>query len=46
MKLLSRLFPVKRDVSLATVLERRRLTNSMPGETAALAANRLGMLVG
>ncbi len=46
MKLFARLFRAKRDVNLTTARERARLGQSMPGETAAIAANRLGMLVG
>ena len=32
--------------NLNTALERQRLGRTMPGETAALVANRLGFLVG
>lgn len=44
MKLLSRLFG-KRTNNLATTLERERLGRTMPGQTAAMAAARLGVLV-
>lgn len=46
MNLLSRLFHSPRHAaSLATRLERQRLSRTMPGQTAAVAANRLGCLV-
>jgi hypothetical protein len=31
--------------NIATALERQRLANTMPGQTAAMAGARLGMLV-
>ena len=43
MKLFSRFF-ARRDSNLATALERQRLGRTMPGQTAALAGARLGML--
>lgn len=46
MKFFARLFAVRRDVSLTTAIERQRLARTMPGQTGAIAANRLGMLVG
>jgi hypothetical protein len=46
MKIFARLFGLRRDSSLSTAIERQRLANTMPGQTAAIAANRLGMLVG
>jgi hypothetical protein len=33
-----------RDSNLTTAFERQRLGNTMPGQTAAIAANRLGIL--
>ncbi len=45
MTFFARLFATRRNASMASVTERRRLNKSMPGETAALAANRLGGLV-
>ncbi|GEM_PF-1439343 len=45
MTFFARLFSARRNISMASVSERRRLNKSMPGEAAALAANRLGGLV-
>jgi hypothetical protein len=45
MTFFSRLFHSRRAASLTTRLERQRLSNTMPGQTAAVAANRLGCLV-
>ena len=45
MKFFSRLF-ARRDSNLNTALERQRLGRTMPGETAAIAGTRLGVLVG
>ncbi|MEJ6784513.1 hypothetical protein [Aminobacter sp. Piv2-1] len=45
MKMFARLFGRRRQVALSTAIERDRLARTMPGQTAALAANRLGMLV-
>jgi hypothetical protein len=45
MTFFARLFATARQPSMASVNERRRLNKSMPGEAAALAANRLGGLV-
>lgn len=44
MKLFARLFG-KRSTNLATTLERQRLGRTMPGQTGAIAAARLGVLV-
>ena len=44
MKFLARLFGSK-SANLTTTLERQRLSRTMPGQTAALAANRLGVLL-
>ncbi|PWK69105.1 hypothetical protein [Aminobacter sp. AP02] len=46
MKIFARLFKIRRHTSLSTAIERQRLAKTMPGQTGALAANRLGMLVG
>jgi len=45
MKLFSRLFGNRSRSNLTTTLERQRLSNTMPGQTAAVAANRLGVLL-
>ena len=45
MKLFSRFFSGRRNSNLNTALERQRLGRTMPGQTAALAGNRLGVLV-
>ena len=45
MKLFARFFPSSRPANLTTQLERQRLGNTMPGQTAAIAAARLGCLV-
>lgn len=44
MTFLSRLFR-RREASLTGAMARKRLGATMPGETAALAANRYGCLV-
>lgn len=43
MKLFGRLF-AKREMNLITALERQRLAKTMPGQTGALAAARLGFV--
>ncbi|MEO3385589.1 hypothetical protein [Mesorhizobium sp. CAU 1741] len=45
MKLFSRFFSARRDGNLTTALERQRLSRTMPGQTGAMAASRLGFLV-
>lgn len=45
MKFLSRLFAANRNVSLVSVIERDRLSRTMPGQTGAVQAARLGILV-
>ena len=46
MKLFARLFSTSpREINLTTALERQRLSRTMPGQTAAIAAMRLGCLV-
>lgn len=44
MKIFSRLFG-KREANLTTMIERDRLSRTMPGQTAAVTAARLGLLV-
>jgi len=46
MKIFSRIFAKNRDANLTTVIERDRLSRTMPGQTAAMNANRLGFLIG
>ncbi len=46
MKFFARLFAVRRDANLTTTIERQRLARTMLGQTGAIAANRLGMLIG
>ena len=43
MKLFTRLF-TRRQTTLTTALERQRLAKTMPGQTAAVAAARLGFV--
>ncbi|MDQ0328443.1 MULTISPECIES: hypothetical protein [Phyllobacteriaceae] len=43
MKLFTRLF-TRRQTNLTTALERQRLAKTMPGQTAAVAAARLGFV--
>jgi hypothetical protein len=45
MTFFSRLFSRNRDINLTTALERQRLDRTMPGQSGALAAARLGFLV-
>ncbi|MCB1430434.1 MAG: hypothetical protein KDJ48_15035 [Nitratireductor sp.] len=40
MKTIARLF-ARREINLTTAMARKRLSNSMPGETGAMAALRL-----
>lgn len=42
-KLFSRLF-ARREINLTTALERQRLLRTMPGQTGAVAAARLGFV--
>jgi len=46
MKFFSRLFSSRRDANPTTTFERARLGRTMPGQTGAMAATRLGVLVG
>ncbi|WP_189434644.1 MULTISPECIES: hypothetical protein [unclassified Mesorhizobium] len=43
MKLFARLF-TRREMNLTTALERQRLAKTMPGQTGAMAAARLGFV--
>ena len=45
MKFFSRLFAARGNTNLTTVLERQRLSKTMPGQTGAMAASRLGGMV-
>ncbi|MEO9613088.1 MAG: hypothetical protein ABJG86_11455 [Nitratireductor sp.] len=45
MKLFARIFAAHRNGNLTTVFERQRLSRTMPGQTGALAASRLGYIV-
>ncbi len=44
MKIFARLFGFRRETSLTTALERQRLARTMPGQTGAVAAARLGFV--
>ena len=44
MKFFARFFARSNAGNLTTALERQRLSRTMPGQTGAIAANRLGML--
>jgi hypothetical protein len=46
MKIFSRLFRNNSEAALSTIRERDRLTKTMPGQTGAVAANRLGFFIG
>lgn len=46
MKIFARLFSSRREANLSTLIERNRLCNTMPGQTGAVQANRLGFLIG
>jgi hypothetical protein len=43
MKLFSRFF-TRRESNMTTVMERQRLSRTMPGQTGAVAAARLGFV--
>ena len=45
MKFFSRLFGRNREMNLTTALERQRLDRTMPGQSGAMAASRLGFVV-
>jgi hypothetical protein len=44
MKFLFRLFGSHREMNLTTALERQKLGRTMPGQSGAIAAARLGFL--
>ena len=46
MTLFSRLFKTRKEASLSTIRERDRLAKTMPGQTGAVVANRLGFYIG
>ncbi|WP_170971327.1 MULTISPECIES: hypothetical protein [Mesorhizobium] len=46
MTLFTRLFKTRNSANLSTLRERDRFAKTMPGQTGAVVANRLGMLVG
>lgn len=46
MKIFSRLFKNRSQASLSTLRERDRFAKTMPGQTGAVAANRLGFFIG
>jgi hypothetical protein len=45
MKFFARFRRNRKSSNIATVLERQRLARTMPGQTAAVAAARMGVLV-
>lgn len=45
MTFLTRFLRGRRSANIVTSLERQRLGRTMPGQTGAIAANRLGLLV-
>ena len=45
MKFFARLFSARSNANPTTTIERERLGRTMPGQTAAMAAARLGELV-
>ena len=45
MKLFSRLFARRHQTNITTALERQRFAKTMPGQTGAIAATRLGVTV-
>jgi hypothetical protein len=45
MNILSRLFGIRREANLTTIRERDRLAKTMPGQTGAVQAARLGFMV-
>ncbi len=46
MKFFARFFSNHRSDNVATALERQRLSRTMPGQTGAMAASRLGSFIG
>lgn len=45
MSIFSRLFATRRPANLTTLIERNRLSKTMPGQIGAIHANRLGFLI-
>lgn len=45
MKLFSRFFSGRRETNMTTALERQKLGRTMPGQTGAMNAARLGFVV-
>jgi hypothetical protein len=45
MNFFSRFFRSKREMNITTALERQKLGRTMPGQTGAVAAARLGFLI-
>lgn len=45
MKLIARIIGGRREINPTTAHERKRLSRTMPGQTAALAAQRFGYLI-
>lgn len=45
MKLFAKFFAARREANLNTLRERDRFSRTMPGQTGALQANRLGVLL-
>lgn len=45
MKLFGRVLRRRHETNLTTQLERQRLAKTMPGQTGALAASRLGFIL-
>lgn len=46
MKFLARFLHARRSRNMVTTMERQRLGRTMPGQTGAIAANRLGFFIG
>lgn len=46
MNIFARLFKTRKEASLSTLRERDRFAKTMPGQTGAVAANRLGFFIG
>ena len=45
MKLFAQFFKVRREINLTTAMERQRLSRTMPGQTGAIAASRMGYIL-
>lgn len=46
MKFIARFLRARRNGNMVTTMERQRLGRTMPGQTGAIAANRLGFFIG